>query len=293
MEGQAVLPAIEGGVIALYYNTALFKAAGLSGPPKTWAEFDAFGKKLTNPEKRQFAMTGTLGIEPPTNATYDIYPLLLQAGAKLIDPATNKAVFNTPEGVKAIEEYVAQINTLKISVPGVLSNGEKEKRANFASGNVAMMHEGPWGVAIQNGLNPKLEYDIAPMPKGATTGSIVRGSLNTVTTQALDKDAAWKFVRWMSSPKGSEMWARGTGGFPSRLDVAKQDWFTQNKLFGAFSEQMNQANAESPFLVMPNAVEMNKVITTEVQNVVQGKKPAKQALDDAAAEWNKIFAAAK
>jgi ABC-type glycerol-3-phosphate transport system substrate-binding protein len=195
--------------------------------------------------------------------------------------------------IRCCEEYVAQINTLKISVPGVLSNGEKEKRANFASGNVAMMHEGPWGVAIQGGLNPKLEYDIAPLPKGVTTGSIVRGSLNTVTTQAQDKEAAWKFVRWMSSPKGSEMWARGTGGFPSRLDVLNQDWFKQNKLFNAFTEQMSQANAESPFLVMPNAVEMNKIITTEVQNVVQGKKSAKQALDDAAAGWNKIFVAAK
>jgi ABC-type glycerol-3-phosphate transport system substrate-binding protein len=49
-------------------------------------------------------------------------------------------------------------------------------------------------------------------------------------------------------------------------------------------------NAKSPFLGMPNAVQMNKIMTTEVQNVVQGKKNAKQALDDAAAEWNKILA---
>jgi ABC-type glycerol-3-phosphate transport system substrate-binding protein len=35
---------------------------------------------------------------------------------------------------------------------------------------------------------------------------------------------------------------------------------------------------------------MNKIITTEIQNVVQGKKSAKQALDDAAAEWNKVLA---
>ncbi len=289
---QYYLP-LESGVIALYYNTALFKAAGLSSAPKTWAEFDQMAQKLTKPEQKQFAVTGTLAVEPPTNATYDIYPLLLQAGAKLIDGNTNKAVFNSPEGVKAIEEYVKRINDLKISVPGVLSNGEKEKRANFASGNVAMMFEGPWGVAIQKGLNPNLEYDVAVLPKGATTGSIVRGSLNTVTTQAQDKEAAWKFVRWVSSPKGSEMWAKGSGGFPSRLDVANQDWFKERKLFRAFTEQMALPNSESPFLVMPNAVEMNKIITTEVQNAVQGKKSAKQALDDAAAGWNKIFAAAK
>jgi ABC-type glycerol-3-phosphate transport system substrate-binding protein len=289
---QYYLP-IESGVVALYWNTALFKAAGLPGAPKTWAEFNDYAKKLTIADKKQYAITGTLGIEPPTNATYDIYPMLLQAGAKLIDPATNRAAFNSPEGVKAVETYVERINTLKISVPGVLSNGEKEKRANFASGNVAMMFEGPWGVAIQKGLNPKLEYDVAVLPKGATTGSIVRGSLNTVTTQAQDKESAWKFVRWLSSPKGSEMWARGTGGYPSRLDVAKQDWFAEQKLFRGFAEQMTLPNAVSPFLVMPNAVEMNKIITTEVQNAVQGKKSAKQALDDAAAGWNKIFAAVK
>ena len=86
------------------------------------------------------------------------------------------------------------------------------------------------------------------------------------------------------------MWSKGTGGFPPRKDVTKQDWFQQDKLFRAFTEQMSHPNAKSPFLVMPNAVEMNKIITMEVQNVVQGKKSAKQALDDAAAEWNKVLA---
>jgi ABC-type glycerol-3-phosphate transport system substrate-binding protein len=289
---QYYLP-IESGAVALFYNTDLFKAAGLSGPPKTWDEFADHARKLTNPEKRQFAVTGTLQGEPPTNMTYDIYPLLLQNGAKIIDATTNKAVFNSPEGVAAIEWYVERVNKDKVSVPGVLSNGEKEKRANFASGNVAMMFEGPWGVAIQKQLNPKLNYDVAPLPKGKTTGTMVRGSLNTITTQAQDKDAAWTFMRWLSGPKGIEMWAKGTGGFPARTDVANQDWFKERKLFQAFVTQMAADNANSPFLVMPNAVQMNKVMTTEIQNVVQGKKSAKQALDDAAEQWNKVLASAK
>jgi multiple sugar transport system substrate-binding protein len=288
---QYYLP-IESGAVALFWNTQRFKEAGLSGPPKTWDEFADYARKLTNPDKRQFAVTGTLQGEPPTNMTYEIYPLLLQAGAKIIDSETNKAVFNSPEGVKAIEWYVDRINKDKISVPGVLSNGEKEKRANFASGNVAMMFEGPWGVAIQKQLNPNLTYDIAPLPKGATTGTMVRGSLNALTSQARDKDAAWTFMRWMSGPKGIEMWSKGTGAFPARSDVASQDWFKERKLFQAFVTQMSAENANSPFLVMPNAVQMNKIISTEIQNVVQGKKTAKQALDDAAGEWNKIFAAA-
>jgi ABC-type glycerol-3-phosphate transport system substrate-binding protein len=286
---QYYLP-IESGAVALFYNTEIFKNAGIAGPPKTWDEYVAIAKKVTNPEKKIFATTATLQVEPPTNMTYDIYPLILQAGGSLIDEKTNKAVFNSPAGVKAIQWYVDLINKDKVAVPGVLSNGEKEKRANFGAGNVAMMFEGPWGIAIQKQMNPNLQYDVATLPKGMTTGTMVRGSLNTVTTQAQNKEAAWKFVRWMSGPTGIELWAKGTGAFPARKDVADQAWFKEKKLFQAFVQQMQLPNARSPFLGMPNAVQMNKVITIEIQNVVQGKKSAKQALDDAAAEWNKVLA---
>lgn len=287
---QYYLP-IESGAVALFYNTDLFRAAGLPGAPKTWDEFAEYARKLTIPDKRQFAITGTLQTEPPTNMTYEIYPLLLQNGAGILDADAKKALFNSPEGVDAIEWYAARINKDKISVPGVLSNGEKEKRANFATGNVAMMFEGPWGIAIQKQLNPALNYDIAPLPRGKTTGTMVRGSLNTLSSQAQDKDAAWAFMRWISGPKGIEMWAKGTGGFPARIDVSKQEWFKERRLFQAFVTQMGLPNAQSPFLAMPNAVQMNKIMTTEIQNVLQEKKSAKQALDSAAAEWNKIFAA--
>ncbi|HEX7512842.1 MAG TPA: extracellular solute-binding protein, partial [Candidatus Methylomirabilis sp.] len=289
-EGKRYALPLHSGCVALYWNTEIFKNAGIAGPPKTWEEYVAIAKKVTNLEKKIFATTATLQVEPPTNMTYDIYPLIFQAGGGLIDEKTNKAVFNSPAGVKAIQWYVDLINKDKVAVPGVLSNGEKEKRANFGAGNVAMMFEGPWGIAIQKQLNPNLKYDIATLPKGMTTGTVVRGSLNTVTTQAQNKEAAWKLVRWLSGPVGNEMWAKGTGDFPGRKDVAEKPFYKENKLVQAFVQQMLLPNARSPFLGMPNAVQMNKIITTEIQNVVQGKKNAKQALDEAAAEWNKILA---
>jgi multiple sugar transport system substrate-binding protein len=289
---QYYLP-VESGAVALFYNTDLFAGAGISGPPKTWDEFAETARKITNPDKKIYAVTATLQTEPPTNMTYDIYPLILQAGGTLIDEQTNRASFNSPEGVKAIEWYVDRVNKDKIAVPGVLSNGEKEKRANFASGNVAMMFEGPWGIAIQRQLNPNLKYDITTLPAGQTTGTMVRGSLNTVTAQAQDKEAAWRFVKWLSGSEGNALWAKCTGLFPARRDVANQDWFKEKPLFQAFVKQMESPNARSPFLRMPNAVQMNKIMTTEVQNVTQGKKSAKQALDDAAAEWNKILSSTK
>ena len=73
-------------------------------------------------------------------------------------------------------------------------------------------------------------------------------------------------------------------------DVAEQAWFKEKKLFQVFVQQLLLPNAKSPNLGMPNAVQLNKALTVEIQNVLQGKKNTKQALDDAAAEWNKVLA---
>ena len=279
---QYYLP-IETGPVALFYNTEIFRKAGIAGPPKTWDEYVQIAKRVTNPGQKIFATTGTMSAEPPTNLTYDLYPLIYQAGGDVIDETTNKAVFNSPAGVKALQWYVDLMNVHKVSVPGILSNGEKEKRANFAAGNIAMMFEGSFGIPIQRQMNANLQFDVAPMPRETTTGTVVRGAVNCMTTQAQNKDAAWKFMRWLHGPVGIEMWS-------NRKDVAEQAWFKEKKLFQVFVQQLLLPNAKSPNLGMPNAVQLNKVLTVEVQNVLQGKKHAKQALDDAATEWNKVLA---
>jgi maltose-binding protein MalE len=134
--------------------------------------------------------------------TYDIYPLILQAGGRIIDSATNKAVFNTPEGVKAVEWYVERVNKDKVVAPGILSNGEREKRANFASGNIAMMFEGPWGISIQKQLNPNLEFGIAPLPTNVTNGTMVRGAMNTIAAQSQNKEAGVEVPALDLRPRG-------------------------------------------------------------------------------------------
>jgi len=82
-------------------------------------EYVQIAKKVTNPEQKVFATTGTMSAEPPTNLTYDLYPLIYQAGGDVIDEKTNKAVFNSPAGVKAVQWYVDLMNVHKVSVPGM------------------------------------------------------------------------------------------------------------------------------------------------------------------------------
>jgi multiple sugar transport system substrate-binding protein len=95
---QYYLP-VESGAVAMFYNKDIFEAAGVEGPPTTWDEFAETARQVTDPAAMVFATTGTLASEPPTNMTYEIYPLILQAGGTIIDTETNQAAFNSEAGV--------------------------------------------------------------------------------------------------------------------------------------------------------------------------------------------------
>jgi ABC-type glycerol-3-phosphate transport system substrate-binding protein len=275
---------VHSGCVALYYDPNIFKAAGILAPPKTWDDLLDIAKKVTGGSK--YAVTGTLATEPPTNMTYDIYPLMFQAGAKIVD-ANNKPVFNSPEGVRALEFYKKLV---QYSVPGVLQNGEKEKRANFASGNVAMMFEGPWGISIQKGFNKDKDFEIVTLAQDKTSGTIVRGSLLALPTTTTGKklDGAWAAIKYITGPEGSEIYCSGSGDLPANKIAAARPFITENKYMKGFLAQMDLPNANAlPHL--PSQVELNRLMTIEVQNFINGNKTAKQALDDAAAKWTETL----
>ena len=61
---QYYLP-VHAGCVALFWNTEIFKKAGIAGPPKTWDEYVQTAKKITNLEAKIFATTATLRSSRP------------------------------------------------------------------------------------------------------------------------------------------------------------------------------------------------------------------------------------
>lgn len=274
------------GNIALFYNKKLLSAANVK-VPTTWDEYREASLKLADPSKNKFAFTGNMAAEPPATINTEVWPFILQAGGQLV--GDGKALFNTKEGVEALEYYKALIKTHKVATPGELSAGEKEKRANFSAENTAFMFDGPWGIAIQKTANPKLEFGVAPMPKGKTGGTIAGGTAIGMTAKGKNKDAAWKFMVFMMEPETQINWAKATNNFPHNKKALKDDFIQKDPLLKVFADQAEQLKPINPDLQMPESSNMRKILITEVQNYLMDKKSAQQALDDAAAGWNKVF----
>jgi len=275
------------GNMALFYNKQILEDAGIQ-PPTTWEELEAAAVKVTDPSKNQYAMTGNLLAEPPTVISYEIFPYILQAGGKII--ADNRAAFNSPEGVQALEFYKRLVKDLKVTTPGELIAGEKEKRANFSAGNIAFMFEGPWGVAIQQKANPDLKFGVVPLPTGKTTGTIAQGSVLTLAAKSKNKDAAFKFLEFMGSAEGQLIWDKATNFFPYNKITMQDEYFQSNEYLKVFVDQHNNANrVEVIDNFLPDATDLRKQFTIEIQNFLTGKKSAQDALADAAAYWDAAF----
>ncbi|MFD1167883.1 ABC transporter substrate-binding protein [Oceanobacillus caeni] len=278
---------ITNGTMAMFYNKALLEGAGVE-VPTTWEEVVNASIKLTDPDENRYALTGNLAVEPPTAISYEVIPFILQAGGKMLEDG--KAVFNSPEGVKGLEFLNELMNEHEVMTPGAFNAGEKEKRANFSAGNVAFMFEGPWGVNIQKNLNPDLDFGVAPLPKGVQSGTIALGSVLSITSKSDKKEAAWKFLEFMSSAEGQLLWDQATGFFPYNSKTMEDPYFSEDSYLSVFVDSYkNFDRVEVIDHYLPNADDLRKQFTIEVQNYLSGKKSAQEALDDAAAYWNEAL----
>lgn len=277
---------ITNGNIALFYNKKMLEEAGIQ-PPTTWDEFVDASKKLTDPSKNRYAVTGNIAVEPPTAISYEVMPFILQAGGKILE--NNRAVFNSKEGVEALEFYKSLLKEHKVATPGEMTAGEKEKRANFSAGNTAFMFEGPWGVGIQRKANPNLEFGVVPLPKGKEHGTIALGSMLGIASKGKNKEAAWKFLEFMGSAEGQKIWDQATNFFPYNKVTMQDDFIQKDPYLKVFADQFNTSKVEVIDNYLPQADDMRRAFTNEVQMFLTDKKTAQEALDDAAAKWNEAL----
>ena len=90
----------------LVYRTDMFKQAGISNPPKTWAEMEADAKKLTDPSRKRYGIA-IFGPE----AGYYVQPFVASAGGKLLSDDGKKAMIDSPASIRGASFYTAWPST--------------------------------------------------------------------------------------------------------------------------------------------------------------------------------------
>jgi multiple sugar transport system substrate-binding protein len=151
--------------LALYYNLAMFRAAGIERPPRTIAELDAYSDRMTTRDEAGWLKVCGFHQAIPDWWVY-FWPYIF--GGDLFDDAGNSATVASPEGIRAYEWVSRTAERL----------GRKESRTfassfnrsigsaddPFFNGRVPMIIQGPWTANFAAAYAPTLEYGASPMP---------------------------------------------------------------------------------------------------------------------------------
>jgi multiple sugar transport system substrate-binding protein len=202
----------------LYYNKAQFAAAGISGPPSTWTQLIADGKKLTKNGHWGLAIEGG---SVPENI-HMAFELSQQQGGAFFD-AAGKPTFNTPQNVAAVKQMIDFMQANKITNPSdaQYSNGT-EALNDFATGKTSMvMWQAASGSLAKLGMKAA-DIGVAPLPLpspvppgGRNITSMVAGINMAIFKDTKNMSAALKFVKFMTSTPVQESLNQTYGSLPT------------------------------------------------------------------------------
>ena len=279
--------------VVLYWNKEAFKEAGLDPevPPRTWDEQIAFAQKLT---KRDAAGNVTQwGVQIPSSGfPYWLFQgLSTQAGAILANQAGDKTDYANPSVVEALQYWMDLSQKHKVHPPGIVDWGTTPR--DFFERKVAMM----WtttGNLTNVRTNAKFPFGVAVLPAGKKPGSPTGGGNFYISKKAsrAEQEAAFKFVRFMTTPERAAQWSADTGYVavtPAAYETEALKKYTADFPQAIVArDQLASAVAE---LSTHENQRVTKALNDALQAALTGAKQAGPALQEAQAEAERILKA--
>ncbi|KHO63088.1 ABC transporter substrate-binding protein [Thermoanaerobacter sp. YS13] len=252
----------------LFYRTDILKEIGYDHAPKTWTELKDAADKLAKRGK------GKYGIAFAPNDQLMVYMLTWQAGGRLIDDNGNPQ-FNSPEFIKAVNYYKSFF--IDGDAPLTADQGLDLFTA-FKEGIEPMFVSGPWMVSLINKQLPDLKgkWATAVLPADKTNTSFVGGCDLSVFKFSKNKDAAIKFIAFMSKPENQIEWFNLSSDLPASKQAWNDSKLKDDPILATFGEQLN--NAQSTPLVK-NWAAVEKATSEALEKIIVGKQDVKSTLD--------------
>lgn len=284
----------------LYYNKDLFKKAGLdpNTPPKTFADMESFSRKLQAAGVPcGFTTEWPSFMQMENFSAYHNQPISTKENGLAGLDAELK--INGPVQVKHLQNLIEWQKTKLFDYGG---RGDSSK-PKFFSGECGITISSA-GARLGIITNMKAEVGISLLPyyddvKGAPQNSIIGGASLWVMrgVKPAEYKGAALFFAFLSQPEPQAWWHQQTGYVPitnAAYELTRQQGFYEKN--PGTDVAIKQLNLNTPTenskgLRLGSFVQIRAIIDEEIENALQGKKSAKDALDAAVARGNELLRA--
>ncbi len=265
----------------LFYNKAMFTAAGLT-VPKTQDEMWTDALKLTG--------SGKIGFVEAWTGVWNVGQYIWSNGGDVLAPDNSTATgyINSPVAVATIQKLADLYKAGALSGPS-MDPGAAGDTDGWKAGTYAMEIDGPWRPSLL--ASSGIDLGAVQMPAGSAGSIGVLGGEDFMmfkTSDAKHQEAAWKFIKFMVDEKAQVDMAK-VGQMPvNKAAMTNADALAAMPLLPVFAEALKTAKARP---VTPKWGDMENIIATKVAEAITGQKAVQKALDEAATEIDALIAA--
>lgn len=216
--------------LALFYNPAMFRRAGIKSPPATWAQFQNDARILTDAKAHRYGLVNS--VQEPRWAQF-----LTEAGGGVMNPSMTAMTLNTKA---SLEGYTFFVNLYKkgyAALPGTV--GASWGGQAFGMGRAAMTLSGNWLVPFLEQTYPKTPFGIVPMPKGPKNADTLTFPVAYgITRDSANPQASWDLIRYLTSRAGMTKWMELGLALPVRKSLLSLPYYKERPVLKGLLEDL-------------------------------------------------------
>lgn len=224
--------AVTSNTSFIAYNRQIFEESGLnaSAPPLTISQLDSAARACTQYDSHgNFVRYGFR----PTDLSLWAYVF----GGGWYDTNTKQITANSPQNLAALSwmaSYARNYNMEEMQAFSTTFGSSDTPSGPFYVGKTAMELTGEWERAFIKRYAPELDWGwfALPVPMGGrfhTTSA--GGSVFVIPKASRNKEAAWEFLNWISSPYAVKTFCWKIKGVPPLASVCRDPLFQNDPLF--------------------------------------------------------------
>lgn len=282
-EGQYMAFPLGGYANVLNYRKDIFEEAGIA-PPTTQEEMMAAAMELNDPDNEFY---GIVMLGGGVAGAQDYMVWVQQHGGALLDADGNVKI-NTEKNVEILEFFG---NLFDYGPPGSTGYWWGDRETAFRDGNAAMM-EG-WSIARNDYDDPEQSSIVgnvaiiaAPVAEGvdAAVGFGGWGIGINADSDSAKQEAAWEFIKWLSSEEIQKEWVLNRGVPIRRSTMTDPDIVAALPWMPILLEAFENGDGDYRPRIPEYSI-LQEALGTYVSAYLAGEMDAQEALDAAQAQY--------
>ncbi|WP_054521262.1 extracellular solute-binding protein [Thermanaerothrix daxensis] len=266
-----------------YYNAAKLEAAGFKEPPRTWQEFKQMSLAAKEKGVVQYGMAPSWNQEWALANEFHFWTYTF--GGKIVDENGCFEFNKDPNTLAALQFMIDSIKE-GVANPAGLTYDQATSQDAFLKGDTLFLPQGIAGLMAYtqdpsiSKVAGQVEVGLVPGATPDLSATLTLPEAYAIPVNSKHKEAAWKFIQFMTSRENNEILAKEIGLLPIWTDLyTDPDLLAKYPFWANFQAQLATARGLSKLTWYGDFVD---VTIAEVHKALAGEQTAQQALDNMA-----------